>query len=438
MTESYSIVHGAPKGSTGLPSEENKQHDESHVDDQTHLHVWVWEDAESSVLTKEGLNNIANHKYTPGTYTILDTALNPIWAALTDLLPMSLAPNMVTTLGGLHCGLAYAVTWYYSPNFDLTVPDWVCVLNGYCIIAYYTLDCMDGKQARRTGTSSPLGQLFDHGFDCICNLAHLSNIAAFSMLGGSYYYFLIQATLQFCFFMAQWEEYYTHILPHSSGNIGVTEVNYFMGLISLLNGFIDRDAFYKAPMNQILPSVVLEMIPESYNHYAEEYEVRHVGAILWTIFSFGLITLSFGRTFKHLKDPRKCLVATSKLLSPALLCIGFFHIQPSIITQCSRAISVAFGLAFSIITKKMIIYSMAKMSFAALQLEIVPLLALGVLWKGYDDKFTLDGVKLLWRSLSVWYAYRLITFARSAINEICARLDINCFTIKPKKKDKAE
>lgn len=26
-------------------------------------------------------------------------------------------------------------------------------------------DCMDGKQARRTGSSSPLGQLFDHGCD---------------------------------------------------------------------------------------------------------------------------------------------------------------------------------------------------------------------------------------------------------------------------------
>jgi ethanolaminephosphotransferase len=33
------------------------------------------------------------------------------------------------------------------------------MLCAYCTFAYYTLDCMDGKQARRTGTSSPLGQL---------------------------------------------------------------------------------------------------------------------------------------------------------------------------------------------------------------------------------------------------------------------------------------
>ena len=29
----------------------------------------------------------------------------------------------------------------------------------------HTLDGTDGKQARRTGSSSPLGEMFDHGLD---------------------------------------------------------------------------------------------------------------------------------------------------------------------------------------------------------------------------------------------------------------------------------
>ena len=62
----------------------------------------------------------------------------------------------VTTLGGLHCGVAYAVLWWYSPDFNVVTPDWTVFLAGWCIIAYYTLDCMDGKQARRTGSSSPV------------------------------------------------------------------------------------------------------------------------------------------------------------------------------------------------------------------------------------------------------------------------------------------
>jgi phosphatidylglycerophosphate synthase len=37
----------------------------------------------------------------------------------------------------------------------------------FCISTYLNLDSIDGKQARRTGTSSPLGELFDHGCDAI-------------------------------------------------------------------------------------------------------------------------------------------------------------------------------------------------------------------------------------------------------------------------------
>lgn len=35
------------------------------------------------------------------------------------------------------------------------------------ITSYQTMDAIDGKQARRTGSAGPLGQLFDHGCDSI-------------------------------------------------------------------------------------------------------------------------------------------------------------------------------------------------------------------------------------------------------------------------------
>ena len=31
------------------------------------------------------------------------------------------------------------------------------------LFIYQSLDAIDGKQARRTGSSSPLGEVFDHG-----------------------------------------------------------------------------------------------------------------------------------------------------------------------------------------------------------------------------------------------------------------------------------
>lgn len=38
---------------------------------------------------------------------------------------------------------------------------------GICVFVYYTLDNVDGKQARRTHSSSPLGMCMDHGCDVL-------------------------------------------------------------------------------------------------------------------------------------------------------------------------------------------------------------------------------------------------------------------------------
>jgi ethanolaminephosphotransferase len=38
---------------------------------------------------------------------------------------------------------------------------------GLCVFIYYTMDNVDGKQARRTGNSTPLGMCMDHGCDAL-------------------------------------------------------------------------------------------------------------------------------------------------------------------------------------------------------------------------------------------------------------------------------
>jgi phosphatidylglycerophosphate synthase len=49
------------------------------------------------------------------------------------------------------------------------------------LFLYQSLDAIDGKQARRTGSSSPLGELFDHGCDSV-STGTLLDIFFFSML----------------------------------------------------------------------------------------------------------------------------------------------------------------------------------------------------------------------------------------------------------------
>ena len=163
--EDIGIILGSPtkvlagnKSPAAVPSAPTSSiDDQDDYQDETHTcHLF---EGRSKYLSPSGLHFIANHQYRGGEYTHLDNLLNPFWTYLTELLPLWLAPNMVTTLGGMHCALAYGTLWYYCPDFDTTPPDWVILLAAYCTFAYYTLDCMDGKQARRTGSSSPLGQL---------------------------------------------------------------------------------------------------------------------------------------------------------------------------------------------------------------------------------------------------------------------------------------
>jgi len=69
------------------------------------------------------------------------------------------------------------------------VPSWLFLKAGIEIFLYQTLDAMDGKQARRTKTSSPLGQLFDHGCDSFATtLAVLTCVQATRMSSEMLFY----------------------------------------------------------------------------------------------------------------------------------------------------------------------------------------------------------------------------------------------------------
>lgn len=76
-------------------------------------------------------------------------------------------PNIITFAGFACLLMSVLVTYLHCPTFSETIPRWVFLFNAICLFAYQTLDNMDGKQARRTKSSSPLGELFDHGVDAL-------------------------------------------------------------------------------------------------------------------------------------------------------------------------------------------------------------------------------------------------------------------------------
>jgi phosphatidylglycerophosphate synthase len=103
------------------------------------------------------------------------------------------------------------------------VPAWVGVYSVICIFLYQSLDAIDGKQARRTKSSSPLGQLFDHGCDGINTLIfHILLWQSFQR-GADWGFFVVFVMFTNTFFLAQWEEQHTHWLRTSTMGVGVTE-----------------------------------------------------------------------------------------------------------------------------------------------------------------------------------------------------------------------
>lgn len=453
LNDSNMKISSAPVGDSSSSSANAKVKLED-VDldvDKTNVHTFAFEfppDKPHHILTADGVENIASHKYVGGEYTYLDEFMNPIWTYLTSLLPMSIAPNMITTIGGLHCLTAYLVLWYLSPNMDhdTTLPDWVLLLSGYCTFVYYTLDCMDGKQARRTSTSSPLGQLFDHGMDCFCNVFHPAMAAAYLMNGGTYYFFMLMSPLQFAFFTAQWEEYYTHVLPHGCGKwFGVTEVNYGLALISVINSFLDRKTFWFQTLQSALPANIVTLL--SQNSFLKQHflplQYNEFGITVWLITMVVQCFLSFRRTLAHVPTFTGKLSAMSKLFSPFLLALTPFFVPYYLIQHHTRLVSIAMGLAFDLITKKMIVFSMAKMSFAMIQFEILPfLICVGLMLMNVSYPFIITSTEAELESayvkimigVCVWNFYRLIRWCRLAILQITHRLDIYCFTIKQQQK----
>jgi len=92
---------------------------------------------------------------------------NPLANKLVTFLPETVAPNTLTVLGFLFTIVPFIVMFSISgASFYSEIPSWFCYVHAVTYFLYRLLDEMDGKQARRTGNSSPLGLLFDHGCDC--------------------------------------------------------------------------------------------------------------------------------------------------------------------------------------------------------------------------------------------------------------------------------
>ena len=88
-----------------------------------------------------------------------------------------MAPNLITLIGILFMFSGVLVWALADGQLTSSQPTWTYLYVAFAMFMYQTFDACDGKQARRTNSSSPLGQLFDHGCDAINSI-----IAAYFIL----------------------------------------------------------------------------------------------------------------------------------------------------------------------------------------------------------------------------------------------------------------
>lgn len=153
-----------------------------------------------------------------------------------------MAPNLMTTLGFFFMSLSYITMLYYDCSLTHDVPSWTYFFAGICIFIYQTLDACDGKQARRTKSSSPLGQLVDHGCDSFAiNFMFLSVIQAVGI--PRFHIIFCYIGMQYIFWTSQWYENHTKILMTNVGNIGVTEIELIIILLHFITGVYGREVW---------------------------------------------------------------------------------------------------------------------------------------------------------------------------------------------------
>ncbi|UYV68943.1 EPT1 [Cordylochernes scorpioides] len=115
------------------------------------------------------------------------------------------------------CLFLLTYTWVLTSPVDITetAPRVLFTLIG-TLFSNIAVNGIDGKHARQTNTSGPLGELMDHGIDSWAAL--FMSCCFYSIFGRADYsfspfrVFLLIWSVNVCFYLSHWEKYNTGIL----------------------------------------------------------------------------------------------------------------------------------------------------------------------------------------------------------------------------------
>ncbi|GAA5839404.1 hypothetical protein JCM11251_003969 [Rhodosporidiobolus azoricus] len=226
------------------------------------------------------------------------------WTWTASFMPPWLAPNCITLIGFGAVALNFLTVWVFVPSLEAGEDVgkglwWVWASCAVGLFFYQTMDNIDGKQARRTGSGSPMGEMFDHGCDTLnCPLSGIIQAAAFG-LGHSPYALLCVLIPCWSMYVSTWEEYHTGTLY--LGYINGPVEGILLGVLVLVLSTINGPAWWSSPLS----SSVMSRIPP-FAIFPGHWRI--LDSVMWSLLGSFLIAhlpLCLYNVYKHLSPPRR-------------------------------------------------------------------------------------------------------------------------------------
>ena len=366
------------------------------------------------ILSKSQLKNLDQHKYSSSGNTLLDPYFQIYWNWLVQQVPLYVAPNLLTIVGlGINV-LTSTILMLYSPNADSDLPAWSLLFCALGLFAYQSLDAIDGKQARRTNSSTPLGELFDHGCDAISTIFVMISFFATLQFGRDPWllFFMFCVSLS-AFYTAHWHTYVTGNLKF--GKMDVTEAQLTIYMIYAVTA-VFGDAIW---------SIKLPLL---------NFELRYIPAVMGVICGLVSVVTNINTISKGGKGKNGSSVADTSIVFPVFPLLVFFFMSFSIANKSTNIFLankcmylMTFGLVWAKITIKLIVAHMTKG-----ELSLIDSCLLGPVILLLNQYFSYIIPEFYVLCLCFALAiFNLIEYCSKVCYQICMHMDIFLFKIKP-------
>ncbi|KAI9337514.1 CDP-alcohol phosphatidyltransferase-domain-containing protein [Obelidium mucronatum] len=352
--------------------------------------------------------------------------LNPYWwSVIVEYVPRSIAPNLITLTGFLCVIANVLLLLHYSPDLLSPLPSWTYISFAVGLFTYQSLDAIDGKQARRTGTSSPLGELFDHGCDALnTGFATFIGVRALGM-GQTWWQIFTVYSCMGNFYLSTWEEYYTGVLFLSECS-GPIEGVFMIIFILFVSAFWGPEVWSTPMKNLLPPALAWEILNIPLN-------IAFVGfgcvVIIFNVYtSYGNVLTAIQNTPASAEKAQKhpplsglipfiTLVTTTSLF-PMLYPQTIVH-SPSIVPFV-----IFLTFIFGHQVGSIIVAHISKRGF-----PMIEMMAPGLLLSAIA--FGLQNLNAWWGLAALAGGLYLFWFSRIVV-DLCEIFDIYCLTIKKK------